>query len=442
MEETRPDRGARPLRDRRSVLVGAGALGAAVLGLGGYRAVSARAAVDPRTEISLWSQTVALDAAGHRHLVGAREDAMDPGQLRPGTRLLRAVPEDAPPAVRAAEYLAVADPWLETVPEPLRDLATSALWDLFVLSDGLPAPVAAWSESWRYIWPRDTAFCAMALARVGHTDRALTALTHLQDLQRTDGWFEARHRPDDGAVPDGRPAQFDGVGLTLWAVREVLGTLDAHSREQAVAALTPLIDRSLAVLLAETHAGDRLPPASPDYWEVAEKHVSLEIMAATLIGLRSGSAVTASRRGTDAAETFTLLLEGSFGENGYQRYRAGGGADSALALFDAAGVHGLVGQDRLRSLRQELARDGGGIAPGAAWREDGVSWTPSTSLLGLALARAGATDDAHEVLAWFSEHRTAAGSLPEKVLYDGRPAEVAPLAWTAANVLLTIDALR
>lgn len=45
------------------------------------------------------------------------------------------------------------------------------------------------------------------------------------------------------------------------------------------------------------------------------------------------------------------------------------------------------------------------------------------------------------MLGWLATHRTGAGSLPEKVLFDGRPAAVAPLAWTAANVLLAIDAL-
>src|SRR5699024_7762883 len=89
----------------------------------------------------------------------------------------------------------------------------------------------------------------------------------------------------------------------------------------------------------------------------------------------------------------------------------------------------------------ELARPGGGIAPGASWRADGVSWTPSTSLLALALARAGEHGPATEILSWLTEHRTAEGSLPEKVLFDGRPAEAAPLAWTAANTVLALDCL-
>ncbi|MDO5662794.1 MAG: hypothetical protein Q4G40_08870, partial [Brachybacterium sp.] len=75
------------------------------------------------------------------------------------------------------------------------------------------------------------------------------------------------------------------------------------------------------------------------------------------------------------------------------------------------------------------------------WRDDGISWTPSTTLLGLALAKAGDAHGAEEILDWVDAHRTAAGSIPEKVLADGSPAAVAPLAWSAADVLLTLDAL-
>ena len=71
-----------------------------------------------------------------------------------------------------------------------------------------------------------------------------------------------------------------------------------------------------------------------------------------------------------------------------------------------------------------------------------MSWTPSTSLLALGLARAGEHEEATAILTWLAAHRTEAGSLPEKVLFDGRPAEVAPLAWTAANAVLALDALR
>ena len=40
------------------------------------------------------------------------------------------------------------------------------------------------------------------------------------------------------------------------------------------------------------------------------------------------------------------------------------------------------------------------------------------------------------MLSWLGAHRTDAGSFSEKVLHDGRPAAVAPLAWTASLVAI------
>ena len=53
----------------------------------------------------------------------------------------------------------------------------------------------------------------------------------------------------------------------------------------------------------------------------------------------------------------------------------------------------------------------------------------------------GQREEALARLRWLDQHRTAAGSLPEKILADGRPAAVSPLAWTAATVVITADQL-
>lgn len=397
--------------------------------------------------IPLWSETVAYDAGGTRTLVGGRGDELD---LQPRTRLAADLPEASAVRQRAAEFDEGTATWrdrlAESLPqEPLlHNLAASALEDLWVLGDALPAPVAGWSPSWRYLWPRDAAFCAVALARVGHLDHAVEVLAHLQSLQDSEGWFEARYEPGTDRAPDRRQRQFDGTGLLLWATADVAATAglaDEGRQERVRERLAPLITVSVDALRSETQDGAGMPPVSPDYWEVRERSVTLWTMASTLAGLRAGVLLTAEQEVRRAADTFALLLEGTFGRTGFQRYRAGGGADSARVLMDATGCHGLVPPAQLAALRRELARPGGGIAPGASWREDGVSWTPSTSLLALALARAGQHGAAIEILRWLAEHRTEAGSLPEKVLFDGRPAEVAPLAWTAANTVLALDAL-
>jgi hypothetical protein len=449
----------RPSRRRALRALGTAAAGAAVLAgaTGSGRLPGPRTAV---AEPPLLSRTVAFQGPGRRILIGAPGST---SSVVPGTRLVAGTDPDEAQARRADAFLERSRPWIGTIPERFRDLATSALLDLWVLSDSLPAPVAGWSSNWRYIWPRDTAFCALALARTGHRERALDILAHLQDLQSADGWFEARFSPTTGIAPDPRPRQFDGTGLALWSVGEVLAAVPAGERGTAAARLRGLVTTSRRALLEATADGTRIPPASPDYWEVRERRVTLGIMASTLAGLRASARIgrldgirgqdigraagTGDPRDADdegdarAAAAFQDVLVGRFGPAGYQRYARGGGADSALAFLDATGCPGIVGPKELAAMAAQLARPAGGIAPGARWKRDGISWTPSTSLLGLALASTGDADGARSVLAWLDAHRTSDGSLPEKVLHDGRPAAVAPLAWSAANVLLTIDAL-
>lgn len=426
---------ARP--GRRTLIVGGGLLGA-----GGLTAGAAALREDPRTEVSLLSATVALDADGRRHLVGGAA-AIPSTHLRPGTRLLGSVPDTAAPARRAAADMEAAAPWLDGLTAARTDLATSTLADLWVLGDDAPAPVAGWSRSWRYLWPRDAAFSAVALATAGLHDRAVGILAHLQSLQREGQWFEARYDLTTGRSPDDRAPQFDGTGLVLWAVAEVLATLPSPAaRERAATDLEALVTRSRDLLRAATGHGETLPPVSPDYWEVHERSVTLGIMAATLAGLRAAATLTGAAEDRAAAEAFTALLHEEFAPGGFQRYARRGGADSARALTAALGAADVIPTSALDALVTDLARPAGGIAPGARWRRDGISWTPSTSLLALGLARAGRREQAGALLDWLAAHRTEAGSLSEKVLFDGRPAAVAPLAWTAANTLLTIEALR
>ena len=59
----------------------------------------------------------------------------------------------------------------------------------------------------------------------------------------------------------------------------------------------------------------------------------------------------------------------------------------------------------------------------------------------LAAAEPGDNVDATNWLTWLPQHLTASGSIPEKVRSDGRAGAVAPLAWTDALVVLTLDRL-
>ena len=303
------------------------------------------------------------------------------------------------------------------------------------------AVVAAPMSIWRYVWPRDAAFAAAALSAVNLADEALGVLGNLASWQRADGGFEARYT-SSGRVPDNRPAQADGAGWFLWAAGRLLadGVPAADLRGRLG---VPLV-RAASRLLGITDTPSHLPAASPDYWEVAETVLTLGTAAPVLLGLEAATAL--ARAGIDLggpaqalAERVTAVrsaMERNFAP-AWGRHLQRDDVDAAIALVLPPFTRPLAGA---RSVRQTAAarmhRPTGGLAPGAGWRDDGISWTPETALMAWSALALGMEEEGTRLLAWLESHRTAAGALPEKVLADGAPAGPAPLAWTCALILL------
>ena len=303
------------------------------------------------------------------------------------------------------------------------------------------AVVAAPMSIWRYVWPRHAAFAAAAFSAVNLADEALGVLGNLASWQRADGGFEARYT-SSGRVPDNRPAQADGAGWFLWAAGRLLvdGVPAADLRDRLGAPLA----RAASRLLGITDTPSHLPAASPDYWEVAETVLTLGTAAPVLLGLEAATAL--ARAGIDLggparalAERVTAVrsaMERNFAP-AWGRHLQRDDVDAAIALVLPPFTRPLVGA---RTVRQTAAarmhRPTGGLAPGAGWRDDGISWTPETALMAWSALALGMEEEGTRLLAWLEAHRTAAGALPEKVLADGAPAGPAPLAWTCALILL------
>lgn len=379
--------------------------------------------------IPLYAEGIVLDEDGLPRLVRVGEQAEhDPDQL-----------------VRQDEWVAAG-----SVPGPPRyaAMAEQALRDLETLLLPNGAVVAGANPAWNYVWPRDASFAVAALARTGHPDDALAVLAYLQEMQRlrsTQGVFEARYLPDGtGAVPDDRGLQLDGNGWVLWAVAEWYAAAPAGpERDSAVAGLRPLVTASVAAIRAHVDAGTGLPAVFPDYWEVRETVPTLGTLAPLLAGLRAAGPVleeldlppttdleTSLERGVDAfAPTFPRRLGGD-------------AQDTAVAFLMPPFA---PPDDQVRAAwvdaAQAMGRPAGGLAPGTAWKKDGISWTPTTAVFALTAAASGDVAGATERLDWLDAHRTVRGALPEKVLWDGSPSAVAPLGWTASLVLLTLDEL-
>lgn len=400
--------------------------------------------------VPLLSSTVAVVADGGTTVLSA-----DDGRtLLPGSRVVRPLsPSDLPRALDMAQRQR---DWLAdgTVPGsggPFEPMVRTALIDLRTTTLESGASLAGGPSKWRYVWPRDASFTAVALARTGHTADALRVLEFLAGLQSADGTFQARYLPDGSGPPDDRGVQEDGTGWVLWATAQVAAELPASGRAALPPSLLRMVDRASTRVLGITRGGTELPPPSMDYWEVPEPSLTLGTVAPLLAGLEASVHVyqdvgqlVRSQRLAVAAIRLRARVEASFGGRGYPRHVDGDKLDAALAFalppFQPLALAGA--EDVWARAVNVMGRPGGGLAPGEGWKEDGISWTPETALFALSAASTGRNEQARGWLRLLDAHRTPSGSLPEKVLSNGEPAAVAPLTWTAALVVLTVDTLE
>ncbi|WP_205857238.1 glycoside hydrolase family 15 protein [Phytoactinopolyspora endophytica] len=414
---------------------------AVVVGIGAVGAVVVAMTRDGEADTPLNVEAVGITTGGER--VPLDEGSGD--EFVPGTRVLA----DAADAETLAQEQRG---WIEAADVPdlgpeYADLIETALLDLNTLTFDNGAAPAGLSPGWRHVWPRDAAMVAAALASVGHTVDATGVLLYLQDVQGDDGLFHARYLNDgSGGVPDDRGIQLDGTGWMLWAAGRVAAETPEPERGDFLEAVRPLVDSSTDAILRLIDNEDSLPPPSSDFWELEEGELTLGTAAPLLAGLESATEIYASLgeqptagRAADGAERLSDSIHKTFGPGGYPRYPGGSEPDASIAFLlpPMSSTAEPAVLDAWSDAVQEMERPAGGIAPGAGWREDGVSWTPHTAMYGLTMAAAGDDETALETLAWLDEHRTSRGTLPEKVLADGTPAQLAPLSWTAAVVVLT-----
>jgi len=363
----------------------------------------------------------------------------------PGSRVLTS----AAPGPGSADAIAADRRWLAAGRVPggprFAPLAERALLDLRSLTLPSGAALAGWSGPWRYLWPRDAAFVVAAFTATGHPDSARAVLHHLTRIAPADGRWQARYIPDgSGRAPDGRGVQTDGAGWVLWAADAWAAA--ARDPVAGLRLLWPMVASS-ADALADSLGRNGLPGPSPDYWEVATSKHSLGVAAPVVAGLEAAVRLagrvgdrTAAARWVGAADRAAVGLERTFGRHGWRR-TAGGAFDAAVTFAGPPFTVDRGAGEVLDAAFAAARNANGGVRPGAGWRRDGISWTPETALFGLAWAGGGRPDRARDVLGWLSRNTTRLGSLPEKVRADRRPASVAPLAWTCATVLLTLDRL-
>jgi hypothetical protein len=268
-------------------------------------------------------------------------------------------------------------------------LFRDALLDIHTLSRPYGVAVAGWPQPWRYVWPRDAAFVASALARTGHPDDAARTLDFLQRVQLADGTFHPRSTPDGAGPPDNRTVQYDATGWAAWALAEVVRTLPPGRARSVLTDHRTMLDRSTDALLRLTRDGSALPPASPDYWETAEREVTLASSAVLLMGLRGTTSAYAllgetARAGRlkAAADRYERVVLDRFAAGGFPRHPGGSPSSVDLGVALLMPPFAAVGDPRVatawRASVRHLARPAGGLAPGGSWRRAPWSSRPAT----------------------------------------------------------------
>jgi glucoamylase len=332
----------------------------------------------------------------------------------------------------------------------MTSMATRALLDLRLLTRPNGAVAAGWHSIWRYAWPRDSSWVAVALADTGHAGDAGRILRFLQHVQLPDGTWAARYQLDGSSpVRDGRPAELDAVGWVPWAVWSWFAA--QRTETAALRRLTqmwPMVSAA-ANAAVRSLSPTGLPRASMDYWEHSAQ-VTLGTSAALLAGLRASAAIASTlgasgsaRRWERAAASLSRAIASAFGRHGYHRLPyQDTGADAAVTFLGPPfGTASSSVERAAHTAEQALTLPGGGVLPGADWPGNTtVAWTAETAFFALFYAATGQHRQAHAILSWLAAHRTRLGVLPEQVSAEGMPVSVAPLAWTDAVVLLALVA--
>ena len=394
-----------------------------------------------------------VEAVGAAYLPSSSVLRLPGGELRylpPGSTEAVTVPPDDPGAAAA---VAASREWLEEGAVPgenqvERRISERALLDLLLLTRQNGAALAGPHSRWRFVWPRDASFVAVAFATTGHHEESYRILEFLAGAQNPDGVWEARYNADGTPVLDGRSRQLDAVGWFPWAVWYWYVTADQGSGER-VGALWPAT-RAAADAAAASLGADGLPPGGADYWEAETFRPNLGTAAPLRTGLRA--AADLARRlghGSDARRyaRSAARLDGAIGRHfapmGYTRTTYPlSGADAAVNFLAPPfappdpRVEGAIDD-----AAERLRAPNGGIVPGENWPHDPtIAWTPETALFALSAAAAGDERSSERRLGWLAAHRTSLGAFPEKVDGDGEPKSAAPLGWTEAIVVLALAA--
>ena len=338
-------------------------------------------------------------------------------------------------------------------------------------------------DTYNYIWPRDASYAALALARAGDQPVARAFFAFANQVIAEPGYLMHKYSPDHSLgsswhpwLRDGQfslPIQEDETALVLfhlWQYYQISKDL-----EFIESIYNSLIKRAADFLVTFREARTKLPRASYDLWE--EKFGSSTFTAAAVYGALTTAGRFAKLLGkiknqdiyeTAAAEIKEAIIGQLYHERDgyfYKLFNTGSGQLVYDTTIDCSSIYGIyyfgvlpADDERVRRAwdltrrHLTLALPTGGVA---RYQGDnylrlnsdyvGNPWFVSTLWLAQYQIMTAVNEvdlaPARETLEWVVRHAEPSGLLSEQLNpYDGAPLSVAPLVWSHAELVLTVEA--
>ena len=291
-----------------------------------------------------------------------------------------------------------------SAPAWARRMYNRSLLVLHALAGRNGAVAAGARDGWAYVWPRDAAAAAMALAAAGHRGEAGRVVRFLLGL----GLEQAARFNGDGSPVPGRQAQGDAIGWVAAASRAagIIGSTKQAAR--ILSGNEPIPWRERADY-REGEPGDYL-----------------------------GNAIASGERAIDGVYPRQLPT---------RLVREPGEPDSGLDSAAAWAVRPFSLPRLYPAARATLNRlvtqaTPYGITPGEGWPGGEDPWSAPTAWTTWSLAALGERRQALRMMQALRRSGTPAGTLPERVdAQTGVPTSTTPLAWSHAFAILALREL-
>lgn len=389
------------------------------------------------------------------------------------------------------DWLAPAEPKLNSLPEDQRDLVRKSLLVIKAHCDDRGSILASGDSSifnygrdyYCYCWPRDAANSVWPLIRLGLYAEARNFFEFARGTMHRDGYLMHKYQPDRAIGSTWHPLvhgkhkelaiQEDETAIVVFMMAEYFRATKDMSFVESF--YDNFIEPCATFMSTFIDDATGLPHASYDLWE--QKFSTSTYTVCTVIGALEAAAelAVAARRPDDAmrwkqsAERIRQGLDALYHPEGYFRKGFLLQENGNLAYDDTLDISSLYGpymfaqlsldDPRMRSTFEHVKNRlyntspiGGVIRyPGDGYflgkgQYPGNPWIVCTLWLAQYMLAAGQTEEAQALTAWSRDRAVHSGIMSEQFdPENGSPLSVSPLVWSHAeyiNMVLDLAKLK